>query len=402
MNFKFIRWIDKYAGVPLVYTAVFFIKIFRVPARGRKTVTDKILLVKFWGIGNIMMLLPAASALGKKYPGAGIDILTLKSNEEVAKCSGLFRNIHLIDTSDVFSFAASSLKSFLDLRREKHELIIDFEQFARFSSLFCLLIGGSNRTGFHTKGQHRERLYTQPVPYNNRIHMVESFFTLIRVPEWSHRDFVKPEKFRGRPDRAGETRLSLRKPGIAENDVLVIFHTGTSENFSLRRWPAEYFVRLADLLTEHFGVKIIFTGVPEENDLAGGILSRVHQNKKTANFCGDTSFQEFADLIRKSDLVVSADTSAVHIASYFSVPVVGLYGPNTPHLYGPWGKGALVFYEKLSCSPCITNYNAKMNRCVHPEGQGACMKRIRAEDVFRSIKSNYFDSGAPYRIKKHG
>ncbi len=101
-----------------------------------------------------------------------------------------------------------------------------------------------------------------------------------------------------------------------------------------------------------------------------------------------------------SDLVVSSDTSTVHIASCLSVPVVGLYGPNTPVLYGPWSKNSIYFYKRLNCSPCITNYNAKINKCRNPEGQGACMKRITVDEVFAGIKENYLEKGSVFEIKK--
>ena len=221
--------------------------------------------------------------------------------------------------------------------------------------------------------------------------MTESFFSMIQFPGKSFGDYIKPESsFTGGRD-SEDKRLFYRRFGISEKDVLVILHAGTSQNFSLRRWPAEYFIRLADLLIEHLGVKIYFTGEQAEKNLVVRIMNGIPHKKDISNLCGKMSFLEFSDLIKRSDLVVSADTSSIHIASYFSVPVAGLYGPNTPALYGPWGEKSIFFYEKLPCSPCITNYNAKINKCAHPEGAGTCMKRLRAEDVFHGIKKHYFD-----------
>jgi len=101
---------------------------------------------------------------------------------------------------------------------------------------------------------------------------------------------------------------------------------------------------------------------------------------------------EFISLVKIAGLVISADTAPVHIASALSIPVVAMYGPNTPDLYGPWGGKSLVFYKKLPCSPCITNYNAKMNICRHPKGRGYCMRSISAEEVFDAIKGDIYIS----------
>jgi ADP-heptose:LPS heptosyltransferase len=118
------------------------------------------------------------------------------------------------------------------------------------------------------------------------------------------------------------------------------------------------------------------------------------------NTCGKFDFNQFISLLKLSDLVVSADTAPVHLASCLSVPIVGLYGPNTPFLYGPWGDNNIWFYKKLDCSPCITNYNAKINRCRHPEGEGACMRKISVDEVFLAIKTNFFVEFAKFRLKK--
>ena len=102
------------------------------------------------------------------------------------------------------------------------------------------------------------------------------------------------------------------------------------------------------------------------------------------------------------DLVISADTAAVHLASALDIPVVGLYGPNTPALYGPWGSKGIAVYQQFDCSPCITNFNAKLHTCRHPAGRGACMRAIEVADVLTAIQQHYFSPTAPCRLKKLG
>jgi ADP-heptose:LPS heptosyltransferase len=192
----------------------------------------------------------------------------------------------------------------------------------------------------------------------------------------------------------------LHQKGIKKEEILVIMHTGTSENFTERRWPAEYYADLADRLIEAFGVKIAFTGIKDEIPYIEEARKGIKNVGSTIDLGGDLSFGRYLSLISVSDLVISADTASVHLAACFSVPVAGLYGPNTPLLYGPWGGNGIWFYKKLACSPCITNYNSKLNRCRHPDGCGACMKKITVDEVFLAIRKNYFDTDAPFRIRK--
>lgn len=400
MNFRLVRLIDKYIGIPLAYIIFFLYRLFSYFSQDTPFDIHKILLIKFWGIGNIIMLLPAAKALQEKYPSARIDILTLTNNKDVSEATKVFNRIYTINTQNIAAYIKTSLKVFMVLRRKNYDLIIDFEQFARFSALFCALIGRKKTVGFNTHGQHREFLFTNSIPYNNHIHMVKSFFSLVNLTGVGHKDYLEPVRITCGEQNKQAVLEFLHERGVDENDILIVFHTGTSENFSLRQWPSRNFAELANRLVDNYGVKIIFTGLEKENYLVKKAMMYMDKEDCVINTCGKFSFNEFVSLINLSDLVVSADTSAVHVASCLSTPVVGLYGPNTPVLYGPWGKDSIWFYKNLPCSPCITNYNAKINKCRHPDGQGACMKQISVDEVFSGIKDSYFTVQAPYRIKK--
>jgi ADP-heptose:LPS heptosyltransferase len=88
--------------------------------------------------------------------------------------------------------------------------------------------------------------------------------------------------------------------------------------------------------------------------------------------------------------VVSNDTATVHIASAMGTPVVGLYGPNTPFLYGPLGDNDLVFYSELPCSPCLCNITSKLSDCR----KAVCMESITVDAVFDGIRARFFEGGS--------
>jgi ADP-heptose:LPS heptosyltransferase len=87
--------------------------------------------------------------------------------------------------------------------------------------------------------------------------------------------------------------------------------------------------------------------------------------------------------------MISSDTAPVHIASAMGAPVVGLYGPNTPFLYGPSGDNNLVFYHQIPCSPCLTNTNRKLSKCSFAR----CMDGITVGEVAAGIEMKYFGRG---------
>ena len=392
MNWKLIRVIDAYAGIPLVYVLAGLRRVFSRTARRRaEPLVRTILLVKFWGIGNLFMMLPSVAALRRTYPCASIDLLTLESSRKAAECTNAFDRIATVNTRGVLDFLRTTGEVITALRHRQYDVIVDFEQFARFSALCIASIGAKRSIGFRTAGQHRDILYAQPVPYDNTIHITRSYRSLAMAAGAAAGPIETSGLFF--PPSAGENECATgvrARLGIGA-DPYVIFHVGTSDNFLERRWPAADYASFANLLAENRGVRIVLTGLAEEGFIAAEIMGLVSKHDRTVNASGSVSFQEYFELIRWSRLVVSADTAAVHIASAIGVPVVGLYGPNTPQLYGPWGERGLAVYRQLSCSPCITNFNAKTHNCRHPEGKGACMKKIGADEVYQMIEENYGD-----------
>jgi heptosyltransferase-3 len=389
MNWKLIRIIDAYAGIPLVYVLAGLRRLFFRPERPSSA--RRLLLVKFWGIGNLFMMLPSVAALRKAFPGAAIDLLTLASSRQAAESTGAFDGIRTVDTRGFIGFLRTTIAAVGALRRRHYDVIVDFEQFARFSAL-CIAAAGAARTiGFRTRGQHRHVVFTHPVSYNNTVHITRSYCSLAEAAgapagTCDPRDLSLPGD-----DGADERAAAVRSRLGMGSGPYVIFHVGTSDNFRERRWPAAGYAALADRMAERADLRIVLTGLAEEGFIAAEIAGLVRARDRLVDASGRISFPEYFDLIRSSKLVVSADTAAVHIASALGVPVVGLYGPNTPQLYGPWGEGGVAVYGRLSCSPCITNFNAKTHNCRHPGGKGACMRSMDAQDVYRSIEEHFGD-----------
>jgi len=75
----------------------------------------------------------------------------------------------------------------------------------------------------------------------------------------------------------------------------------------------------------------------------------------------------------------------MHLAGLVHTPVIAFFGPTEPRIYGPRGDTDLVFYKSLYCSPCLSNYNLKMSRCVDP----VCMRAIGVDEVVAGIDARF-------------
>jgi len=68
-----------------------------------------------------------------------------------------------------------------------------------------------------------------------------------------------------------------------------------------------------------------------------------------------------------------------------NVKTIGLFGPNLPERFGPYGRKNVAIYKAkdLSCSPCINVHNGKFKKC---KLNGKCMDLITVKDVYDAVR----------------
>ncbi len=372
MNLNLAKYVDRYAGILLCYLLA-AIDLFRemiAPREGAVRVR-RILLVKFWGIGNIVMLLPVIRLVRRRYPDAEIHFLTLRRNREILDG---FRDLDRVITLEDESFPrffGSLFGAVARLRRARIDLFLDFEQFSRTSTLIGFLVGAPQRIGLRTPRQGRYLLYTAPVRYRDDQHMTRTFLDIARAAGVENR--YEPCAIQVGEDERRRVASLLPEDGRR----LVVVHPGSGDNFVGRRWPAACFSALADHLVRRHGVTVVVTGGTGERALAAEVIDRMAERHAAVDLSGALSVRGLFALLARAEVLVANDTGPVHIASALGRPVLGLYGPNTPVLYGPLSAGSRAFYRDLPCSPCITNMNYKTSFCRLP----VCIRDIPVPEV---------------------
>ncbi len=110
--------------------------------------------------------------------------------------------------------------------------------------------------------------------------------------------------------------------------------------------------------------------------------------ERLVNLAGEIGIDELVALFNRSDVVVTNDSGPLHIAAAAGAPVVALFGPETPTLYGPLRSRPeqrhTVHYRRMACSPCMFVHDNKVLDCWF--AQALCMRGIAAEDVLASVK----------------
>ena len=100
-------------------------------------------------------------------------------------------------------------------------------------------------------------------------------------------------------------------------------------------WPTDRYVSLAQALEAEFGFQVLLLGGPGEGEQATA-QAILDDGSVAARSALSSSVRQLIWSIRGCDLVISPDTSALHIAHAMSIPVIGLFGHTNPWRVGPY------------------------------------------------------------------
>jgi lipopolysaccharide heptosyltransferase II len=259
-----------------------------------------------------------------------------------------------------------------ELRARRYDLVIDLTDSDR-SALLARLSGAPVRLGYNSEGRWRGCLYTRIVEADRfgmhqvRYHLKATEALGLTGPP------PPPVLTIGQEARSAADRL-LKEAGIDASRPLVCLHPGARWWF--KSWPAERFAALADRVQTETSAQALFLGGEPERGVAG----RITESMKTPfrSLVGRMGLQELAAMLARAALMVSNDNGPMHMAAALRVPVIGLFGPSDPAVWGPWGDGHRTFYKGLDCRACF-----------HPDcfrGEQNCMKLIALDEVWEAVR----------------
>ena len=382
MKISTMKWIDRWFG--LLACGLLRVLSFIIP-RSKPKQIERILVIKFWGMGSLILSLPVFKALRSIYPEAKIGFATLSRNQdflELLKISDY--EIYLKLSSGIFSQFGQILLFFFNLRRFSPEVVIDLEYLTRFSALASYFSGAGIRVGFHSWDVWRGNLHNIKVSFNPYWHISENFLNLVQ--KLVGREFPMKFDFTLAKNQSALERLrdKLRQEGFGDKKPLIVINPNASTIALERRWPMENFVKLIELIVnEDLGYPVLIGSI-EERGFVEEICSKIKNRSQILNLAGKLKLDELIELIRGSELLITNDSGPLHLAGLLGTKTVSFFGPETPVLFGPIGRGHQVLFKGIDCSPCISVYNAKTVRCIR--GIPECLSQITPEEALLAVK----------------
>ncbi|MHC4532981.1 MAG: glycosyltransferase family 9 protein [Planctomycetota bacterium] len=322
---------------------------------------NNILIIKPSSLGDIILALPALTALRKSFPDAKISWLIRPEFAPILENHPHLTEIIPFDRKFLGKAwfhpgASGSLLSLIKrLRHTEFDAVIDFQGLFRTASL-AWLSGCKKRFGIAHAREFAPLFYTHKITQTKDcIHLVDYYLKIIKAAGASELDvqFVLPQH----PEAADSVSRLLDSHGIAP-DNYVVFIPGSAHDD--KRWPVERFAELAGKISSKFGLPITATGDACEAALIEKLkgLSDV----PVANIAGKTSLSELVVLLKNARLVVSNDTGPGHIAAALSTPLVLMFSWSNPARIAPYKRiECLVASEPFSRGHKIKSHDPKHN-----------------------------------------
>lgn len=391
MNIKLMKYFDELFGPLACLIFDIYNSINKLFVKPRLLPVNKILLIKLFGMGSIIMMGPMVRALRNKFPDAKITILTFRSNEEICELTKLFDKVVTISTDSIPKVMLSIFKKILILRRERFDVAIDLEFFSKSSTIISYLTGSRNRVGFFLlhlgtflKMMWRGNLLTHEVFYNHHRHVTVAFLALGNAIGADTKDLGYAPIYI--PKDACETVEDILMKNRIKDSNLIIVNINAGQLCLERRWPIENYAEVCKRLLDKGSTVIVLIGDKNDVEYVAGFHKMFGYDKRVINLVGKLNIGELAALLKRCRLFVTNDSGPLHIAVSLGIPTVSFFGPEIAERYGPLNGNHTVFYSGVYCSPCLNVFNQKTAPC---NGNNICMRKISVEDVYKVIVEKY-------------
>lgn len=338
-----------------------------------ETEQTRILIIKLEAVGDVLRTTCILHGLKEKYPKSEITWITCKD------AVPLFENNKLVDRV----FAYDSTETILHVIIEEFDIVINLDS-APDSAVLASTAKGKEKFGygFNTQGN--------VFPFNiEAITWLEmgAFDDLKKKNTRSFQDLMldichlKTAKkniiIEFSEEELRFARSFAERFGLDHQSLKIGMNTGASGRWQFKQWTIEGFEKLIKLLLEQTNAKILLYGGPSEKERNEN-LSKLHPTR-IVNTGTDNSLRQFFALVALSDIFLTSDTLALHVATALKKKVIALFGPTSAAEIDSYDGQIIKVQANLDCLVCY-----KLRCDFNPN----CMNSIKPEQIFSLIKVN--------------
>ncbi len=313
---------------------------FEQPAREPNLPINKILFIRYGGLGDMILSIPVFKQVKVENPQAKIDVLCDRKNVKPIEGFELITQIFFYEKSFL-----KTISLIRDLQKRNYDYIINLVVYPTFTFSLISRLAGKNSIRIAADQEEFSFYYNRMIelPPKREIHMLDRLFLLSgdliqnkkiksETPWIEYNSTIKSESEKIYENLCSELSVSANE----SKNVAINLSAGLKR----REWSVEKYKKFLDEVIPKYSNEIngwaVFT---DPNNLveSENLVSSLNQ-ESVIQIPVINDFRILIELISKFYLIVTPDTSILHAASAMGTPTLALIIGENAKTWSPIGN----------------------------------------------------------------
>jgi ADP-heptose:LPS heptosyltransferase len=304
----------------------------------------KVLIIRLGKIGDIVVTSFVFEIIKSNYPQIDIYLVTLKLNQDVLEFNPRLKKVYYSKNNIILFW------NLLKLRLNTFDLILDFnDNESTTSTLIFRFLSSKHKAAYNYQGyKNIIDIKIKPMAKNEShiIERTEDFLHQLGIPIDDQK--VKPIFY------LNPLLYSEIKKQKHEDEIIVAINL--SAGADIRYWEKDKWIQLLKLIMKEYpDFSLLLLSVPKDEALRKEIYSQL--NRTQLRSTNNLTIQHFASYIKISNILITPDTSAVHIASAFGIPTIAMY-PSYDSNFVSWQPFKIPYRSIKSSTESVKQISA--------------------------------------------
>ncbi len=328
----------------------------------------RIIVTFLMHLGDLTLTTPFLRVLRKAAPGAHITYLVDKKLQDVVLHNPNIDEVMTIDKKgkddSLMGLYAVSKK----ISAGNFDVLINLHPNER-----CSFIGALAHVPRKVGATHFlfKPFFHPQLKLNRKLHAADMYIDVLArlgVKDLSNKGL---EIFPG-SEQKQKVEIFWQQQELLPEEKLIGFNIGSA--VETKRWASERFAQVADALAQD-GYKTVFFGGPMDEVMVAETVALMQTKPIMAT--GKFTIGQLAAAMNRCSLIITNDSGPMHVAISQKVPIVAMYGPSSPALYGPYTKQATIVTALPPCTGCARGMK-------HHCSDMQCMDRLEVAQVLEA------------------
>ena len=266
----------------------------------------KVLLIKLGAMGDVLRTTPLLPLIKKKYPNCHLTWLVKEESRELLKTN-----------KEIDRVLPYSYLNILRLQQEKFDILINLEISAE-ATLLANTVKAKEKLGyyFHESGNpspfnKASEFYLNRV-YSNQINKANRKTYQEMMAEIAELNYEKLPYALSATEEYSESFSQMH--GLTKKDKLLGINIGSSKRWPSKAWHPDLVLEFSKRMSKE-GYKILLLGGPEEQESLPMLHRKLSKERVPAMTNNpENTLQQFLSLVNRCNILVTADSLALHIA----------------------------------------------------------------------------------------